>query len=147
MALVKFTNGQRNSLRSPYTDVFGSFFNPDPFFAGGYSKVPAVNIAESENEFQIELAAPGLRKDLFKINVEDDQLIVSSEQKTGSVDGGEDKKYTRKEYSYASFRRTFNLPETADQSKIEAQYTDGVLLITVGKKEEAKAQSREIAVK
>jgi HSP20 family protein len=107
---------------------------------------PAVNIAENENEFHIELAAPGLRKDDFKINLEQDLLTVSAEKKEEKTELDDSKKYNRLEYNYSSFMRTFTLPETADHAKITAEYKDGILYINVAKKEEAKIQSREIGI-
>ncbi|ASU34103.1 heat-shock protein [Mucilaginibacter xinganensis] len=109
------------------------------------SRVPAVNIAETENEFQIELAAPGLKKEDFKISLDKNVLSVSADKKVENVEEG--KKFSKREYSYNSFTRSFTLPETADQSKIEAEYNDGILKLNVAKKEEAKVQSREISVK
>lgn len=147
MALVKFTNGQNGALKSPYTDIFNSLFNPEPYLAKStVSQIPPVNVAETENEFHIEMAAPGLKKENFKINIEKDQLSISADHKVESHDT-EVKKYNRKEFDYTSFNRTFTLPESADHANIQAAYTDGVLFITVGKKEEAKIQSREISVK
>src|ERR1700761_141855 len=146
MTLVKFANGQKNHAVNPFfSDVFDSIIN-DSFLSDKLaSRVPAVNIAETENEFHIELAAPGLKKEDFKINIDKNVLSVSAEKKTENVD--ESKKYSKREYSYSSFVRSFTLPETADQTKIEAEYTDGILKLNVSKKEEAKIQSREIAVK
>jgi HSP20 family protein len=109
------------------------------------ARVPAVNIAENENEFHIELASPGLKKEDFKINLDKNVLTISAEKKSENVEEG--KKFSKREYSYNSFTRSFTLPESADHSKIEADYTDGILKLTVAKKEEAKFQSREIAVK
>lgn len=149
MTVVKFTNGQKNgALKSPYSDIFGSLFNPEPYLSkSNISRIPAVNIAETENEFQIELATPGLRKDDFKINVEKDQLTISAERKLAEEDSAEERKYNRREFNFHSFTRTFTLPETADQANVQAEYTDGILYLTVGKKEEAKIQVREISVK
>lgn len=149
MTVVKFTNGQKNgALKSPYTDIFSSLFNPDPFQAKGLvTRIPAVNIAETESTFQIELATPGLGKDDFKINVEKNQLTVSADKKPEESQVSDVKKYNRREFNFNSFTRTFTLPETADQSNIQAEYRDGVLFLTVGKKEEAKIQVREISVK
>ena len=109
------------------------------------SKTPAVNIAETENAFEIELAVPGLKKEDFKINLDKNVLSVSAEKKAENVEEG--KKYSKREYSYTSFVRSFTLPEVADQAKIEAEYTDGILKLNVAKKEEAKIQTREISVK
>lgn len=146
MTLVKFANGQKNQNVNPFfNDVFESIFN-DSFLSDKLAtRVPAVNIAETDNEFHIELAVPGLKKDDFKVNLEKNVLSISVEKKTENVDEG--KRYTKKEYSYNSFVRSFTLPETVDHAKIEAEYTDGILKLNVAKKEEAKIQSREIAIK
>ena len=109
------------------------------------ARVPAVNISETENEFQVELAIPGVKKEDLKISLDKNVLTVSSEKKTENVE--QSKKFSKREYSYNAFSRSFTLPESADHSKIEADYTDGVLTLTISKKEEAKFQSREIAVK
>jgi len=146
MTLVKFANGQKSRAVNPFfSDVFDSILN-DSFLSDKLStRVPAVNIAETENEFQIELAAPGLKKEDFKISVDKNVLSVSADRKTENVEEG--KKFSKREYSYNSFTRSFTLPEVADHSKIEAEYTDGILKLNVAKREEAKIQSREIAVK
>ena len=104
-----------------------------------------MNIAETENEFHIELAVPGLKKEDFKINLDKDVLSVSADKKTKNTEEG--KRFSKREYSYNSFTRSFTLPEVADHTKIEAEYTDGILKLNVAKKEEAKFQPREIAVK
>ena len=148
MALVKFANGNSNKVFKPvYNDVFESFFNPDSYLSkSNLDRIPAVNISENETEFHIELAAPGLKKEDFKISLEQDSLSISAEKKEESSKSDETKKYNRKEYSYSSFLRTFTLPESADQENIVAEYTDGVLCVKVAKKEEAKVQSREIVI-
>jgi HSP20 family protein len=145
MTLVKFGNGQKNYPVNPFfNDVFDSILN-DTFIGDKLiSRVPAVNIAENENEFHIELAAPGLKKEDFKINLDKNVLSVSTDKKVENVEGT---KFSKREYNYTSFTRSFTLPETVDHSKINAEYTDGVLTLTVAKREEAKFQSREIAVK
>lgn len=145
MTLVKFNNGQKNAVNPWFSDVFDSIVNDSFFNERFVNKVPAVNIAETENDFNIELAAPGLKKDDFKISLDKNVLSVSAEKKAENVEEG--KKYSKREYSYNSFVRSFTLPESADQAKIEAEYADGVLKLNIAKKEEAKVQSREIAVK
>jgi HSP20 family protein len=146
MTLVKFANGHKNHAVNPFfSDVFDSILN-DSFLSDKLaSRVPAVNISETENEFHIELAAPGLKKEDFKISLDKNVLRVSADKKTENVEEG--KKFSKREYSYNSFTRSFTLPEVADAAKIEAEYTDGVLRLNVAKKEDAKVQSREIAVK
>ncbi|MFB0495844.1 HSP20 family protein [Mucilaginibacter sp. OAE612] len=146
MTLVKFNNGLKNTSANPFfSDVFDSLIN-DSFLSDKLiARVPAVNIAETENEFHVELAIPGLKKEDFKINLDKNVLSVAAEKKAENVEEG--KKFSKREYSYNSFVRSFTLPESADQSKIEADYTDGILKLTVAKREEAKFQTREIAVK
>ncbi|MDR6943278.1 Hsp20/alpha crystallin family protein [Mucilaginibacter pocheonensis] len=146
MTLVKFNNGLKNNAVNPFfNDVFDSILNDSYLGNKLVARVPAVNIAETENEFHIELAVPGLKKEDFKINLDKNVLTVSAEKKAESTDEG--KKFSKREYSYSSFTRSFTLPESADHSKIEADYADGILKLIVAKKEEAKFQSREIAVK
>ncbi len=145
MTLVKFNNGQKNAVNPWFNDVFESLINDSRLNDRFVNKVPSVNIAETENEFHIELAVPGLKKEDFKISLDKNVLSVSAEKKAENVEEG--KKYSKREYSYNSFVRSFTLPESADHGKIDAEYTDGVLKLSVAKKEEAKFQSREIAVK
>ena len=145
MTLVKFNNGQKNVVNPWFSDVFDSLINDSILNERLVTKTPAVNIAENENEFHIELAVPGLKKEDFKINLEKNVLSVSAEKKAENVEEG--KKYSKREYNYNSFVRSFTLPESADYAKINAEYVDGVLKLNVAKKEEAKFQSREIAVK
>lgn len=146
MALVKFSNGNKNvGVDRWVDDVFGPLFS-DSFLTDRFvSRVPAVNIAETADAYQIELAAPGLKKDDFKINVDKDVLTISAEQKTESK--SDEKHYSKREYSYTSFTRSFTLPDSIDHTKIDANYKDGVLYVQVGKKEEAKVASRLIEVK
>ncbi|RYE35989.1 MAG: Hsp20/alpha crystallin family protein [Sphingobacteriaceae bacterium] len=145
MTLVKFNPVKKASTVNPwFTDVFESVFNDAHLTDRLPSRVPAINIAETDADFQIELAAPGLKKENFKINIEKTVLSISAERKNENAE--ESKKYSKREFSYASFTRSFNLPETIDHQKIDAAYTDGVLKLTIAKKEEAKVQAREIAV-
>lgn len=143
MALVKF-NGKRGMdhwMNDFFSPVFNESFVADRFI----SRVPAVNVAETSDAYLVELAAPGLDKGDFKINVDGDVLTVSGEKRMESAD--EDKKYSKREYSYTSFTRSFTLPESIDHSKIAATYEDGILKLDIGKKEEAKAVSKLIEVK
>ena len=104
-----------------------------------------MNISESENNYHVELAAPGLKKEDFKLNLERNQLSISVEQSANQEDN--QKNYSKREYSYSSFVRSFTLPETADHAQIEANYTDGILKIDIAKREEAKAVRRQIEIK
>jgi len=140
MALVKFNNGRSYTPAfTPFNDLFDTLFNDKAF-----SKLPAVNIAETDNQYEVELAVPGLKKEDFKINLEESVLTISAENKKEAVEEG--KKVTRKEFSYSSFSRSFTLPEIADSDNIQASYTDGVLSITIAKKKEEKAQAKQIQI-
>jgi len=144
MTLVKFNN-RKSTLMPGVNDVFDAIFN-DTFFSDRMtSRVPAANISESENNYHVELAAPGLRKDDFKLSLDRNQLTISVEQSADHEEG--QKNYSKREYSYSSFVRSFTLPESADQANIEASYTDGVLRIDIAKREEAKAVRRQIEIK
>lgn len=108
--------------------------------------LPAVNVKETENDFQIEVAAPGLNKKDFQIKLEDDVMTISSEKELESTD--EKEGYKRREFSYQSFQRSFTLDEKlVDGDKIAARYTNGILHITVPKREEMKPKPpREIKI-
>lgn len=98
--------------------------------------LPKVNIKESVDAYTLEMAVPGFKKSDFVIDVENENLTISADIKTQEEETQED--YTRKEFGYASFKRTFILPETVEENKIEAAYTDGILSLNIPKKEEAK---------
>lgn len=147
MALIKFPTKTVNSdVVNPYVNsVFDSFFN-DSFISDRLvTRVPAVNIAETESDFVIELAAPGLQKSDFKINVDKNLVSISVERKDETA--VEEKTYSKREFSYSSFTRSFSLPDTVDYNRINAEYTDGVLLVSVGKKEDSIVAKRLIEVK
>ena len=120
----------------------------DEFFQKGMNELkntnfsynrPSVNILEEDEAFEVHLAAPGLSKEAFEIKVEKDQLIVKVTQKSEGEENKEDgSKYRRREFDYNSFSRSFHLPETINADEINATYQDGVLKITLNKKEEAK---------
>lgn len=145
MTLVRFNNDRKNTLMPGVSDVFDAIFNDTFFNDRMTSRVPAVNISESENNYHVELAAPGLKKDDFKLNLERNQLTISVEQSADHQD--DQKNYSKREYSYSSFVRSFTLPESADHANIEASYTDGILRIDIAKREEAKAVRRQIEIK
>ncbi len=125
----------RNKLMFP--SLMNEFFRPD--WVGGRenyeSTLPAVNIKEDEMGYHLELAIPGKKKEDFNVEVEKDVLTISMETKT--EDEKTDENYTRKEFSYTSFKRSFTLPETVDSEKIKAVYKDGILSFSLPKKEEA----------
>lgn len=148
MTLVKFAQGNTNKgFKTTYSDVFESFFNADQLLSkSAVNRIPAVNIAENDNEFQIEIAAPGLNKEDFRINLEKDQLSVSAGKQDEDPVRTGNKQYNRREFNYSVFNSNFTLPETADSNKINAEYKDGILFIQISKKAELKIQSREIII-
>ena len=138
-------------LNESVPSVFDDFFKPwtDLFDNGGWNmrpmNIPAVNIIEHPDEYLLSLAAPGMKKEDFKIDVDGNILTISSEKEENKED--KNKKFTRKEYSYSSFSRCFSLPEEIKQEKINAKYEDGVLKISLPRKEESKKPAtKKIAV-
>lgn len=99
------------------------------------SQRPAVNVLEAEDHFRIDVAAPGLSKEDFKIEVEKETLSISAKKESTKE---ENEKFTRREFQYAEFKRNFHLPETIDTDKITATMKNGILSLTLAKKEEAK---------
>ena len=99
--------------------------------------IPAVNVKETDTTFVLELAAPGKTKDDFNIEIDRNVLTISSEFKTENEEKDNDGRYTLKEFSYSSFRRSFTLPETVNAESVNASYENGVLHVTLPKKEEA----------
>ena len=144
MTLVRFT-GNPLIVRFFDTDLFD-------WTSKNYSRtnttLPSVNVKESDNEFSIEVAAPGFDKTDFKIEVHNDVLTVSSEKQTENETKDESERYTKREFSYQSFSRSFSLPLTADGDKVEAVYDKGILTVSIPKKEEAKPKApRAIEIK
>jgi HSP20 family protein len=146
MTLVKFNNNKgANALMPGFNDVFESIFNDTFFNDRLVARVPAVNISETAENYHLEMAAPGLKKQDFKISLDRQVLNISVEQQNESSEEG--KRFSKREFSYAPFLRSFTLPELADHSRIEAIYEDGVLKVDIAKKEEAKMASRQIELK
>jgi HSP20 family protein len=134
-----------NTLPSLVEEFFNNDFPTSWLRNWSTSSTPAVNIVENKDEFRIEVAAPGLEKDDFTINVEDDVLTISANKEEKKEEKEEN--YTRKEFSYTSFSRSFTLPEIVDREKIRAEHKNGVLTIYVPKHEEAKQKvARKIKV-
>ena len=133
--LVKAQCGAPASNRFFFDDLFGKDvfdFNPNNF---GKSTVPSVNVIEDDTKFVLEVAAPGLLKENFKVELEDNLLTISAEQKSENTESDEKAKFTRKEFSYSAFKRSFTLDEeTVDAENIEAKYENGILNISIPKK-------------
>ena len=133
---------QRNNLVFP--SLLNDFFRPDWF--GGVdrynSNIPAVNIKENERDFELELAVPGMKKEDFNVEVDDNVLTISAETK--SKEEVSEDNYTRREFAFSSFKRSFTLPETVNDGSIDASYKDGVLKLTLPKKEEALPKPKRL---
>lgn len=131
MSLIKRSEWPLLGNGSWLSDLFDSekFFDSD--WMKKYS-VPAVNVKETDKNYEIEVAAPGRSKKDFNISSENGVLTITSEQKEEKEQ--KEKEYTRKEFSYSSFARSFSLPENANEDEIKANYTDGILKVEVGKK-------------
>ena len=132
--------------------IFDNFFKPwnDLMDFNGWGRtmtIPAVNITDNRDEYNISLAVPGLTKDDFNIDVEGNVLTISNEKEESKEE--KDAKFTRREYSYSSFSRSFTLPDDVNREKIDAIYKDGILKLSLPKKEEAKKvpAAKHIAVK
>lgn len=144
-ALKKMTEEKRPSVFYDLFKPWNEWFDEGSFL-GRTMNIPAVNITEEQGLYQVELAVPGMKKDDFKIDLDGNMLTISSEKEESKEE--KDKKFTRKEYSYSSFSRSFTLPEEVNQERIEARYEDGVLKLSLPRKEEAKKPSaKHIAVK
>jgi HSP20 family protein len=135
----------RNAWPSLVDEFFNGEFFPRFIDAETQHSIPAVNIVESKDDYRIEVAAPGLTKEDFKVNLENNVLTVSSEKEENREE--KDEKIMRKEFSYYSFNRSFTLPVTVNSEKIKATHKDGILQIMIPKKEEAKERpAREIKI-
>lgn len=144
MTLVRFSNN--------YPSVFHRFFENDLFdwsnqnFSNTNTTLPSVNIKESDDDFEVEVAAPGFSKNDFKIELNHHLLTISSEKQVEN-EAKENQRFTKREFSYQSFSRSFTLPNTTDNEKIGAKYEDGILRITIPKKEEVKPKpARQISI-
>ncbi|MGZ3883587.1 MAG: Hsp20/alpha crystallin family protein [Bacteroidia bacterium] len=125
-----------------FPSLVSDFFDTNKIFGNHWFErefrhsVPAVNVKEDGKQFDIEFAAPGFSKADFKIDVEQNVLTVSAEKKEEKHE--DNKRFTRKEFSYNTFSRSFTLPQTVNAEKIDAKYADGVLKLHVPKKDEVK---------
>ncbi|MBL0110127.1 MAG: Hsp20/alpha crystallin family protein [Saprospiraceae bacterium] len=144
---------KRNSLFPTVPQLFDNFFTRDLFdwenrnHSFTNTTLPTVNIVENNDEFSVQMAAPGMSKKDFCVELNNEILTITS-QKENLDELKEGERYTRREFSYQSFRRSFNLPKTVvDESKIKASYENGILRVIIPKKEEAKSlPPKQIAI-
>jgi len=146
MSLIKWNS---NELFPNIDSIWDNFFNRD-FFTKGLdlgTKVPAVNTKETDNAFQIEVAAPGMKREDFKIDLDNNILTISSEKKEEKEEK-DGERVTRREFSYSSFQRSFQLPDNVKEDEISAEYKDGLLKLVLPKYEIKKAvNKKQIEVK
>src|ERR1041384_2244445 len=143
MSLIKKTNGGI----TPFRTLLSDFFDADDLSLSRFFRnegMPAVNIYETDKNFEVELAAPGLEKKDFKVAVENGVLTISAEKKEEKEETK--KNYTRKEFSYNSFSRSFTLPDNVKEDDIKAHYEDGVLKLNLAKKTVTVSKAKEIAI-
>jgi len=136
MSLVKFNH--RPSINS----IFDDFFQNTDMLDASYNKntIPAVNVKETDKSFFIELAVPGMKKEDLNIELDNNKLIISNEKEESKTE--ETEKYTRREFKYSKFQRTFNLPKNVDSKAIAGDYKDGILSITIPKLKESNLSKK-----
>ncbi len=143
MSLIKF-----NKNRFPWiSDRVSTWLDTDDFFADDFfvrdRNIPAMNVKENKEDFEVELAVPGFSKKDIEVTMEDDVLHICAKKSKEEVE--EDEEYTRREFNYSSFDRKLQLPTSVDQKeKVKATYKDGILTLNLIKKEEAKEQPKRI---
>lgn len=145
MSLIKFNN--RNRLFPWDNASLKDFLSTDAFFNDNFFSedglMPAMNVKEHENDFEIEFAAPGFSKEDFEVSIEDNVLHVVGEKKQEHED--KDKDYMRKEFNYSAFKRSMTLPQTADlETEVKASYKKGILNLRIGKLESAKITPKKV---
>jgi HSP20 family protein len=138
---------KRNSglgLPSLWEDMWDSNFLDFPSFFRTGRSLPAANIEEHDEDYLIEVAAPGMKKKDFDIKVEGNQLVISSTREEKNEDKDKNGNFRRREFSYESFSRSFTLPDSVDEDNIKAKYDDGILKVTLPKREDAKTRDSKV---
>ncbi|MBX7181328.1 MAG: Hsp20/alpha crystallin family protein [Bacteroidia bacterium] len=147
MTLIKVNNPTKQFVNPMWNNLFNDFFTTRFTGEEHSSHVPSVNIVEDKNLYEIHVSAPGFNKDNFKIEVEQNVLSISGEYKTENTENNSERKYTRKEFSYGSFKRSWTLPENIETESIKASYENGILNVEIPKKvQEPVKTTREIKV-
>lgn len=141
MSLVRRNNWLPNMLEEMFNGNWIETNNPLRSFE---KSTPAVNVKETQDGFSLEVAVPGMKKEDFKLELEENVLSISSEKQEETETENQEEKFTLREFSYSSFKRSFTLPESIDNTKISADYTDGVLKIELPKREEAKVEPKRL---
>jgi HSP20 family protein len=143
MTLLKFKQAPVSQAFPALNNIFDLFDNS--IHAGFRNWVtPAVNIIALKDKYELQVAAPGLRKEDFKINIEGDEITLSAELKTESEQ--KDINYSHREFQFSSFKRRFTLPQNVNTDEINASYENGVLKLTIPVMQEEKSKTREISI-
>lgn len=144
MKLLKW----ETNIKPVFPNIIEKFFGkriPDSAASGeSVSTLPSVNISDANKAFEVNMAVPGLNKQDIKIGIENNCLLISSEKQYEKED--KDKNWLRREYGYASFQRVFELPESADQDKVQAEMKNGILSIKIAKKPGYESKIKHIAI-
>jgi HSP20 family protein len=142
MSLIKWN--PESSLFPSFTTLMDDFFQDNGFKNWKGVSIPAVNISETKSAFKLSIAAPGFKKDDFKVEVVNGVMSISAETKTEKTE--KDERYTRQEYSFSRFSRSFTLPDNVNGDGIVAEYLNGELKVTVPKAKVEEKPSVQIAV-
>ncbi len=147
MTLVKFNDWNNKAVAHnyfPFSDLMRDFFGNEGY-CDDYNAIPEANISEDDNKYQIELAVPGLEKKEIKVEIDKDILKVRHESQEKKEN--ENQRYSRREFLYKGFTRTFTIPESVDDSKLKAKYENGILILELPKKPKSEVeQKREIRI-
>ena len=142
------TTMKQRAQSTPLDELFNGFFGRDlSQFVGSdelHRSAPRVNITEGKDGFSLDLLAPGFRKEDLKMSVEDSTLTISAEKKNQTLSEGD--RYTRREFGFNAFKRSFRLPENVSPESIKAEFTNGVLTVSIPKTEPVKPAVREISI-
>lgn len=139
MALINYYSPVYDSL----ANLIDEFLSQDTESFDNLSTLPAVNVLEGEKDFVIEVAVPGMKKENLGIEVNNDQLIIEGKEQQNDDNIEEKATYTKREFAYNNFKRVFTLPDSVDTQNITAEYTDGILSVTLPKKPEAQVQAKK----
>lgn len=134
----------RPGLLDDFLTPFSDWFGDGELLPALRLRTPAVNITEDDDAYRLHLAAPGMKRDDFKVDIEGDTLTIRSEKESETEE--KSKRYARREYGYTSFSRSFTLPADVNRERIDAHYEDGILKLTLPRREEARRKESAKAI-
>ncbi|MFP4091189.1 MAG: Hsp20/alpha crystallin family protein [Cyclobacteriaceae bacterium] len=146
MTLIRYNNRFPRFFDDFFTKELNGWMNSESQVAN-YT-LPAVNVKETEEGFELELAVPGMKKEDFKVELDQDMITISAEKEHKTEEKNKEGRYSRREFQYHSFRRSFRLPKhQINGDKVEARYENGILYLNIPKREEAKVKpARQIEI-